>query len=150
VACVLPGSARLHPKYASSCHPFRQIHWAKGGGSKRREHSSLGAYLLCGLLDLAPFDFLLQRDEILNGKTHERNSNYFARYCFENGIELYVSALCPDVCWGLSNGRKRIEVIPDEEEEMYDRVLHIRPNRGTDEDNNASPALLQESRRAGV
>jgi len=34
-------------------------------------------------------------DEILNGKTLDRNSNYFARYCFENGIEL-----------------KRVEVIP--------------------------------------
>jgi len=42
-------------------------------------------------------------DEILNGKTHDRNSHYFARYCFENGIEL-----------------KRVEVIPDEEGEIID------------------------------
>ena len=28
------------------------------------------------------------RDEILNGKTLDRNSNYFARFCFENGIDL--------------------------------------------------------------
>jgi hypothetical protein len=28
------------------------------------------------------------RDEILNGNTLDRNSNYFARFCFENGIEL--------------------------------------------------------------
>ena len=27
-------------------------------------------------------------DEILNGKTLDRNSNYFARFCFENGIDL--------------------------------------------------------------
>nr|VWO98604.1 BHLH domain-containing protein [Ganoderma boninense] len=40
-------------------------------------------------------------DEILNGKTLDRNSNYFARFCFEHGIDL-----------------KRIEVIPDEEEDM--------------------------------
>lgn len=42
-------------------------------------------------------------DEILNGKTLDRNSNYFARFCFENGIEL-----------------KRIEVIPDEEGEIIE------------------------------
>jgi len=42
-------------------------------------------------------------DEILNGKTLDRNSNYFARYCFENGIEL-----------------KRVEVIPDQESEIID------------------------------
>ncbi|KAF8465876.1 Molybdopterin binding protein [Russula ochroleuca] len=42
-------------------------------------------------------------DEILNGKTLDRNSNYFARYCFENGIEL-----------------KRVEVIPDEEGEIIE------------------------------
>lgn len=28
------------------------------------------------------------RDEILNGKTKDTNSNFFARYCFELGIEL--------------------------------------------------------------
>ncbi|KAI0267359.1 Molybdopterin binding protein [Gloeopeniophorella convolvens] len=46
---------------------------------------------------------LMIGDEILNGKTLDRNSNYFARYCFENGIEL-----------------KRIEVIPDDEDEIID------------------------------
>lgn len=30
------------------------------------------------------------RDEILNGKTLDRNSHYFAQYCFENGIDLYA------------------------------------------------------------
>jgi len=42
-------------------------------------------------------------DEILNGKTLDRNSNYFARFCFENGIEL-----------------KRVEVIPDEQGEIIE------------------------------
>ncbi|KAH9968056.1 Molybdopterin binding protein [Russula dissimulans] len=46
---------------------------------------------------------LIIGDEILNGKTLDRNSNYFARYCFENGIEL-----------------KRVEVIPDEEGEIIE------------------------------
>ncbi|KAI9438273.1 hypothetical protein H4582DRAFT_2076869 [Lactarius indigo] len=46
---------------------------------------------------------LIIGDEVLNGKTLDRNSNYFARYCFENGIEL-----------------KRIEVIPDEEDEIIE------------------------------
>lgn len=34
-------------------------------------------------------------DEILNGKTHDRNSHVFAQYCFEHGIDLYVCPL-PD------------------------------------------------------
>ncbi|CAG8794453.1 8267_t:CDS:2, partial [Racocetra persica] len=38
-------------------------------------------------------------DEILNGKTVDTNSGFFAKYCFNLGIDL-----------------KRIEVIPDEEE----------------------------------
>ncbi|KAI9464037.1 Molybdopterin binding protein [Lactarius psammicola] len=46
---------------------------------------------------------LIIGDEVLNGKTLDRNSNYFARYCFENGIEL-----------------KRVEVIPDEEDEIIE------------------------------
>ncbi|THH31849.1 hypothetical protein EUX98_g2354 [Antrodiella citrinella] len=46
---------------------------------------------------------LIIGDEILNGKTLDRNSNYFARYCFEYGIEL-----------------KRIEVIADDEEEIIE------------------------------
>lgn len=33
------------------------------------------------------------RDEILNGKTHDKNSNYFAKFCFEQGVELYISTL---------------------------------------------------------
>ncbi|KAL1748291.1 MoaB/Mog domain-containing protein [Schizophyllum fasciatum] len=42
-------------------------------------------------------------DEILNGKTLDRNSNYLARYCFEHGVDL-----------------KRIEVIPDDEAEIIE------------------------------
>ncbi|KAI0342416.1 Molybdopterin binding protein [Trametopsis cervina] len=46
---------------------------------------------------------LIIGDEILNGKTLDRNSNYFARYCFEQGVEL-----------------KRIEVIADDEDEIIE------------------------------
>ncbi|KAJ7223173.1 MoaB/Mog domain-containing protein [Mycena pura] len=46
---------------------------------------------------------LIIGDEILNGKTHDTNSNFFAKYCFEHGIDL-----------------KRIEVIADEEEEIIE------------------------------
>ncbi|KAJ3979132.1 MoaB/Mog domain-containing protein [Lentinula detonsa] len=42
-------------------------------------------------------------DEILNGKTMDKNSNYFAKYCFERGIDL-----------------KRVEVIPDSENEIIE------------------------------
>ncbi|KAI0318225.1 Molybdopterin binding protein, partial [Amylostereum chailletii] len=42
-------------------------------------------------------------DEILNGKTLDKNSNYFAKYCFEQGIDL-----------------KRIEVVPDEEGDIVE------------------------------
>jgi molybdopterin-biosynthesis enzyme MoeA-like protein len=45
---------------------------------------------------------LSHSDEILNGKTRDTNSNYFAKFCFENGIDL-----------------KRIEVIPDDEDDMW-------------------------------
>ncbi|KAJ7262296.1 MoaB/Mog domain-containing protein [Mycena haematopus] len=43
------------------------------------------------------------RDEILNGKTHDMNSHYFAMYCFEQGIDL-----------------KRIEVIADDEDQIIE------------------------------
>ncbi|KAN0094537.1 MoaB/Mog domain containing protein [Tylopilus felleus] len=46
---------------------------------------------------------LIIGDEILNGKTLDRNSNYFARFCFEHGIDL-----------------KRIEVIADDEDEIIE------------------------------
>ncbi|KIY49744.1 Molybdopterin binding protein [Fistulina hepatica ATCC 64428] len=44
---------------------------------------------------------LIIGDEILNGKTLDRNSHYFAKYCFSHGIDL-----------------KRIEVIPDDQAEI--------------------------------
>lgn len=40
----------------------------------------------------------LAGDEVLNGKTKDSNSNYFAKWCFNLGIDL-----------------KRVEVIPDDE-----------------------------------
>lgn len=46
---------------------------------------------------------LIIGDEILNGKTQDTNSNFFAKYCFEYGIEL-----------------KRIEVIADDEDEIIE------------------------------
>ncbi|KAG6380311.1 MoaB/Mog domain-containing protein [Boletus reticuloceps] len=46
---------------------------------------------------------LIIGDEILNGKTLDRNSNYFARFCFEHGIDL-----------------KRIEVIADDEDQIIE------------------------------
>ncbi|KAK2463317.1 hypothetical protein APHAL10511_004628 [Amanita phalloides] len=46
---------------------------------------------------------LIIGDEILNGKTLDRNSNFFARYCFEHGVDL-----------------KRIEVISDGEDEIIE------------------------------
>ncbi|KAL1948364.1 hypothetical protein VTO73DRAFT_12439 [Trametes versicolor] len=51
---------------------------------------------------------LIIGDEILNGKTLDRNSNYFARFCFENGIEL-----------------KRIEVVPDEEDDIVEAARRL-------------------------
>ncbi|CCM05626.1 uncharacterized protein FIBRA_07855 [Fibroporia radiculosa] len=47
-------------------------------------------------------------DEILNGKTLDRNSNYFARFCFEQGIDL-----------------KRIEVIPDDEDDIIEASCRL-------------------------
>jgi len=46
---------------------------------------------------------LIIGDEILNGKTIDTNSAYFAKYCFELGIDL-----------------KRIEVIADNEDEIFE------------------------------
>ncbi|KAF5365254.1 hypothetical protein D9758_005393 [Tetrapyrgos nigripes] len=42
-------------------------------------------------------------DEILNGKTMEKNSHYFAKFCFDFGIDL-----------------KRIEVVADDEQEIIE------------------------------
>ncbi|KAJ1301115.1 hypothetical protein OPQ81_003528 [Rhizoctonia solani] len=46
---------------------------------------------------------LIIGDEILNGKTHDSNSHYFAKFCFERGVAL-----------------KRIEVIADDEDEIIE------------------------------
>ncbi|PRP76666.1 hypothetical protein PROFUN_14902 [Planoprotostelium fungivorum] len=44
---------------------------------------------------------LIIGDEVLNGKTKDTNSHYLARYCFDLGIDL-----------------KKIEVIPDDKDEI--------------------------------
>ncbi|KAF9526666.1 MoaB/Mog domain-containing protein [Crepidotus variabilis] len=51
---------------------------------------------------------LIIGDEILNGKTLDRNSHGFAQFCFENGIDL-----------------KRIEVVPDIEEEIVEAARRL-------------------------
>ncbi|CAO1634962.1 unnamed protein product [Sympodiomycopsis kandeliae] len=50
-------------------------------------------------------------DEVLNGKTKDSNSNYFAKFCFNLGIEL-----------------KRIEVIADDPDEIAEAVLRMSKN----------------------
>ncbi len=50
-------------------------------------------------------------DEVLNGKTKDTNSNYFAKLCFAQGIEL-----------------KRIEVIADDEDEIVEAVRRMAKN----------------------
>ncbi|OXC84411.1 molybdopterin binding domain-containing protein [Cryptococcus neoformans] len=47
-------------------------------------------------------------DEVLNGKTKDMNSNFFAQYCFDLGIEL-----------------KRIEVIADDEDEIIEAARRM-------------------------
>ncbi|KAJ7638864.1 MoaB/Mog domain-containing protein [Roridomyces roridus] len=54
---------------------------------------------------------LIIGDEILNGKTHDTNSNYFAKYCFQHGIDL-----------------KRIEVIADDEEQIIEASRRLVKN----------------------
>ncbi|EST06950.1 Molybdopterin binding domain protein [Kalmanozyma brasiliensis GHG001] len=51
---------------------------------------------------------LIIGDEVLNGKTKDSNSNYFAKFCFDLGIEL-----------------KRIEVIPDDEEVIVEAAKRL-------------------------
>jgi len=50
-------------------------------------------------------------DEVLNGKTKDTNSNFFAQYCFDLGIEL-----------------KRIEVIADDEDEIVEAARRFTKN----------------------
>ncbi|GAC92789.1 hypothetical protein PHSY_000345 [Pseudozyma hubeiensis SY62] len=51
---------------------------------------------------------LIIGDEVLNGKTKDSNSNYFAKFCFDLGIDL-----------------KRIEVIPDDEEVIVEAARRL-------------------------
>ncbi|RHZ81972.1 hypothetical protein Glove_115g29 [Diversispora epigaea] len=51
---------------------------------------------------------LIIGDEILNGKTVDINSGFFAKFCFNLGIDV-----------------KRIEIIPDEEEEIIEAVKRL-------------------------
>ncbi|CAG8551854.1 40343_t:CDS:2 [Gigaspora margarita] len=54
---------------------------------------------------------LIIGDEILNGKTIDSNSRFFVKFCFDRGIYL-----------------KRIEVIPDKEEEIIEAVRRFSNN----------------------
>lgn len=54
---------------------------------------------------------LIIGDEILNGKTKDSNSNYFAKWCFNLGIDL-----------------RRIEVIPDEEDDIVEAARRMTSN----------------------
>lgn len=51
---------------------------------------------------------LIIGDEVLNGKTKDSNSNYFAKFCFNLGIDL-----------------KRIEVIPDDEDVIVEAAKRL-------------------------
>lgn len=51
---------------------------------------------------------LIIGDEILNGKTMDSNSHVFAQFCFQHGIDL-----------------KRIEVVPDDEEEIIEAARRL-------------------------
>lgn len=51
---------------------------------------------------------LIIGDEILSSKTRDSNSQFFAKYCFDNGIDL-----------------KRIEVVPDEEPAIVDSTKRL-------------------------
>jgi len=50
-------------------------------------------------------------DEVLNGKTRDSNSNFFAKFCFQAGIEL-----------------KRIEVIADDTDEIVEAARRMTQN----------------------
>lgn len=41
---------------------------------------------------------LIIGDEILNGKTMDTNTNFFAKFCFEQGIDLYVGLASRHAC----------------------------------------------------
>ncbi|KAK4189291.1 MoaB/Mog domain-containing protein [Podospora australis] len=54
---------------------------------------------------------LIIGDEVLGGKTKDTNSHYFAKWCFGLGIDL-----------------KRVEVIPDEEDDIIEAVRRMSNN----------------------
>ena len=56
----------------------------------RNRHIQTAGALIIGYVHLTGCCISLTKhsDEILNGKTLDRNSNYFARFCFEHGIDL--------------------------------------------------------------
>ncbi|KAI9513507.1 MoaB/Mog domain-containing protein [Russula earlei] len=107
----------LHPRGFHGLFPMTSITHSSGRTAGARTAATGGAPSSDIRFELSPIPpnplgegrwiktagALIVGDEILNGKTLERNSNYFARYCFENGIDL-----------------KRIEVIPDEEGEIIE------------------------------
>lgn len=51
---------------------------------------------------------LIIGDEVLNGKTKDSNSNYFAKWCFDRGIDV-----------------RRIEVIPDDEDDIAEAARRM-------------------------
>jgi molybdenum cofactor synthesis domain-containing protein len=51
---------------------------------------------------------LIIGDEVLNGKTKDSNSNYFAKWCFDRGIDV-----------------RRIEVIPDDEDDIVEAARRM-------------------------
>ena len=63
-------------------------------------------------------------DEVLGGKTNDTNSAYMAKYCFGLGMtcrKLNCSAqLCTDL-----RSVKRIEVIPDDEEDIIETTKRM-------------------------
>jgi molybdenum cofactor synthesis domain-containing protein len=51
---------------------------------------------------------LIIGDEVLNGKIQDTNSNYFAKYCFDLGIDM-----------------RRVTVVPDEETEIVESIREL-------------------------
>ncbi|KIR34639.1 molybdopterin binding domain-containing protein [Cryptococcus deuterogattii MMRL2647] len=66
-------------------------------------------------------------DEVLNGKTKDTNSNFFAQYCFDLGIELFVLVSLSVPYYFLISPlfRKRIEVIADDEDEIIEAARRM-------------------------
>ena len=85
----VPGRPRLaHSKHVClsiSCSPHaHSLISAHAQNTFRRPARSLSGTTI---FSYCP-SLTTHRDEILNGKTLDRNSNYFARFCFDHGIHL--------------------------------------------------------------